>query len=748
MAPSLDGARVQADGSVELRVRSQHATRIGSQHATRIECSIYAAATGAAPVLRRVLDAGPAGGFTTRIAAADLTAAGIQGTVYYGYRAWGPNWLFDPAWTAGSAAGFAADCDGAGNRFNPNKLLVDPYALDVSHNPQTPAQPRSDLYLSGAMHRLIDTGPIAPKGIVISVPQAAVGAKPTWPLKDDIVYEVNLRGLTKNDPGVPVALQGTYAGAALRAPYLAQLGVTAVEFLPVHEFQNALNEEQSQQGRQKYWGYDTLNFLAPSRRYARDQTPGGPAREFAAMVKAYHDVGLKVFLDVVYNHHGEGDVDGATGTVGLIYSLRGLDNRSYYECLSGANPPAYQNDNGVGPNLNAANPLFRDLVMASLNYWSETLGVDGFRFDLAAVLGNANITGGYSFNGVDPSNVLNRAVAELPSRPAAGGAGVDLIAEPYTASGAGQEQGHFPVGWSEWNDRYRDTFRASQNKLGYVNVTPGTMAMRIAGSDDLFRARGRAPWNGVNYITCHDGMTLHDLHAFSDRQNALPFPKGPSPGGRSAQQEMCWDHGGDAVAQRQAVRTSLALLLLSAGTPMLEGGSEIVRTQWGNNNAFNLDTIANWIDWRGAVAQAKLMTFVTSLLAFRRAYSCLRPAAFYTGALQNRTGLKDIAWYRDDGAEVDQAYFGNAGNHFLAFRLDATGTGDPAGSVYVAYNAWTAPIPAVVPAPRPGRTWLVVADTGAAAEAWANMLADGTYVPLTNAQYTTDGRSVALLVER
>jgi isoamylase len=187
--------------------------------------------------------------------------------------------------------------------------------------------------------------------------------------------------------------------------------------------------------------------------------------------------------------------------------------------------------------------------------------VDGFRFDLAALLGNANVRGGFYFDRDDPNNVLNRAVTELPSRPAAGGPGVDLIAEPYTAGLNGQEQGNFPVGWSEWNDRYRDVFRASQNKLGFVAVTPGAMATRFAGSDDLFRARGRKPWNSINYITVHDGMTLRDLYSFSDKNNNQPFPFGPSPGGRSGQEEMCWDHGGDPAQQKQAMRTGLAILL-------------------------------------------------------------------------------------------------------------------------------------------------------------------------------------------
>ena len=214
-------------------------------------------------------------------------------------------------------------------------------------------------------------------------------------------------------------------------------------------------------------------------------------------------------------------------------------------------------------------------------------------------------------------------MTSLPARPAGGGVGIDMIAEPYTADAFGQEQGKFPAGWAEWNDRFRDAMRASQNKLGFVPVTPGTLATRFAGSDDLFRAHGRQPWSSVNYIVCHDGFTLRDLYSYNAPNNNQSFPYGPSTGGRTADEEMCWDHGGDATAQLQAVQTGLALLLLSAGVPMISGGSEIFRTQFGNNNAFNLDTVANWLDWTQTDITKALHQFVRSLCQFRLGASCL-----------------------------------------------------------------------------------------------------------------------------
>jgi isoamylase len=714
--------------------------RVSAPMATRVEVWIYAAAMDADPVLRQSMDRQTDGTFTATVAA--------PGGIYYGYRAWGPNWLFDNAWTPGSAAGFVADVDGGGNRFNPNKLLLDPYALEVSHNPLTPAHPDPTAYLSGPSFRLVDTGPFAPKGILIALPNADFGAKPSGAFKDDIIYEVHLRGLTENDPLVQANLQGTYAGAAMRAGYLRDLGVTAVEFQPIHETQNALNDLTQFSAYHNYWGYDSCSFLAPSRRYASDQSPGGPTREWIAMVKAFHAAGIKVYVDVVYNHHDEGPVDEDTGAIGTIYSLRGLDNPNYYEARSPTQLNFYEDDNGVGPNVNAATPQVRNLVLDSLKYWTNVMGADGFRFDLAAILGNADAQGGYFFNRDDPSNILNRAVAELPTRPAQGGAGVDLIAEPYTANEAGQEQGNFPAGWSEWNDRYRDAFRASQNKLGVVPVTPGEMATRFAGSDDLFGARGRKPWNSVNYIVSHDGMTLNDLYSFNGPNNNQPFPFGPSSGGRSAADEMCWDHEGDPVAQRQAVRTGLAILVLSAGTPMLLGGSEINRTVQGNNNSYNLDTVATWLDWPLAAQEAALTNYVRSLLQFRQAHPALRPAEFFTGTDHNGNGLKDLTWYTNSADEVDQAYFSDSNNHFLAYRIDGTEFGDAAGSVYVAYNGWIDPVLTTLPVNLPARRWYLAADTSAAAEAWGNIYAAGGEVKLGAPQYSVAGRSLAFFIER
>ena len=713
--------------------------------AERVELWLYPAPTGAEPMLRAAMMRVDDGTFSLSV-----PAAVAQGATCYGYRAFGPNWPYDPAWAPGSAAGFVADVDDSGNRFNPNKLLLDPHAREISHCPQTPALPDRDPYRSGAANRLVDTGPFAPKGLLFADPGGGTGTKPAHPLKDDIVYEVHVRGLTKADPDVPEALRGTYAGAALRAPYLRELGITAVEFLPVHQAQNALNDDRrfaDPPSLQNYWGYQTMGFFAPDRRHAADQTPGGATREFRAMVRAFHDAGLKVFLDVVYNHTEEAGAS-EPRDANTIYTFRGLDNDRYYETERRFGDAAtFQNNSGVGPNFDTADPLTRDLVLESLAYWANDMGVDGFRFDLAAVLGNAQTAGGFTFDRDDPANILNRAIKELPVRPAAGGAGVDLIAEPYAVNDGGAYQlGNFPVGWAEWNDRFRDTIRASQNKLGFAKVTPGQLATRIAGSQDLFGANGRAPWAVVNYVVCHDGFCLADLHAFNERNNGQPWPYGPSDGGRSSEDEMGWDHGGNVAAQLQAQRTSLALLVLAAGVPMLTGGSEFGRTQHGNNNPYNLDTAVNWLDWSLATANAGLVTFTRRLLRFRGAHEALRPAKFFTGAPSEGRDIKDITWLRDDGHEIDADYFQDAGNHFLAWQLDG-GVGAAATRLYVAYNGWVSPIAATLPLLPEGEAWSLAIDTSVNAVGFDNAHASGAEMPITGS-LSVDGRSVVVAIAR
>jgi isoamylase len=398
------------------------AFHVFSKNATRMQLELFAAPSGEPARLTVPMAKGPHDIFSAEVPLAAIQAAGIPGTVFYGYRAFGPNWPWTEEWVPGSTVGFISDVDALGNRFNPNKLLLDPYAREVSHDPATPGHLDYSVYATGAQHRAKDSASAAPKAILLSHGGGAeAGAFPDRPvraLKDDIVYEVHLRGLTKNDPTIDAQCRGTYAAAAQKAEYLSTLGVTVVELLPIHETQNDTNDLQPGTSGDNYWGYSTLAFFAPDRRYACDQSPGGPTREFQEMVRAFHARGLKVWIDVVYNHTSEGGTWGTQDTAATL-SWRGLDNSSYYQLKSGGG--GYVDNNGVGPNLNAVNPAARQMVLDSLRYWHEVMGVDGFRFDLASVLGNACFADCFQFDRDDPGNILNRAQAELPVRPPEGG---------------------------------------------------------------------------------------------------------------------------------------------------------------------------------------------------------------------------------------------------------------------------------------------------------------------------------------
>ncbi len=736
--PAPLGARFNAD-------RTQLTFTVYSSRATRVEVCLYAHPKGEAEKLRRPLSPASSGGtWSVTLPAADLAAGGVTDTVYYGYRAWGPNWPFDPAWQKGTLTGFVKDADAAGNRFNPNKLLLDPYVREVSHDPKNPDHPADADYCSGDGQRATDTGPFAPKGIVLP-PDAApgdTGTKPTRPFKDEIIYEVHLRGLTKNDPSVPELERGTYAGAARKAAYLRSLGVTAAEFLPLPESQNDANDLVASTAGDNYWGYDPYNYFAPDRRYATDKSPGGPTREFKALVRAFHGQGLKVYVDMVYNHTGEGGVspDGATARV---LSWRGLDNAAYYELRSG-DRRFYSSAAAVpGPNVNTAHPAVRREILDALAYWKDALGVDGFRFDLAPLLGNRCREECFEFDKLDPENVLNRAAHDLPVRPAGGGDGVDLIAEPW---GGAYSLGGFPSGWAEWNDAYRDAFRRSQNKLGIEPVTPAELARRFAGSSDKFQPNGRRPWHSVNFLVAHDGFTLRDLYSYNQKRNDQPWPFGPSDGG--SDDNKSWDQGGDPALQRQAARNGLAFLMLSAGVPMITGGDEMYRTQYGNNNAYNLDSVKNYLDYGDAVTFGHFFAYAKKLIAFRRAHPALRPADFFRGADGNGNGLKDITWLRDDGREADAAYLDNPDNHFLAYRIDGSEFGDGVQSIYVAYNGWKDDVSAKLPANLGGNHWHRVGDTAAWMEDQDNFKGPGQEERLDGDTYTLHGRSVLLLIEK
>ncbi len=722
--------------------------KVYSSQATRIELYLYSSASGQAEKKSLLMFKGANNIWSLTIPVSTLAGYGVTGTVYYGYRAWGSNWPYSASWTKGSAVGFVTDVDSVGNRFNPNKLLADPYALELSHDPQTQTMNNGTIYGSGPLYRNLDTGSAAPKGIVVAPSTQSIGTKPTRALKDDIVYEVHVRGLTMNDTGISASYRGTYKGAGLKAAYLASLGVTAVEFLPVQETQNDTNEvDPNSTTGDNYWGYMTLNYFAPDRRFAYDKTPGGPTKEFKAMVKSFHDQGIKVLIDVVYNHTGEGGAWSPTDVNTYnIYGMRGLDNPTYYS-LTTDRKSSWDNT-GVGGNYNTRNTIAQNLIVDSLAYWRDTLGVDGYRFDLASVLGNTCQHGCFNFDKMDAGNALNRIVAELPPRPAAGGAGVDLIAEPWAIGGNSYQVGGFPSGWSEWNGIYRDTVRSAQNQLGSAVVTTGTMASRFAGSSDLYGDDGRKPWNSVNFLTAHDGFTLKDLYSCNSKYNNQAWPLGPSDGGDD--NNHSWDQGGGAASQRQAARTGLALMMVSAGTPMLVGGDEYLRSLNCNNNPYNLDSGANWLNWSWTADQTNFNSFAKGLVAFRKAHAALRPLNFYSSVDTNGNVMEQLRWFTPTGAQADAAYFNNTANHAIAWRIDGTELGDSTSSIYVAYNAWSGQVNFVLPWPGAGKSWYRTTDTCSWAEGAGQVRAPGAEdaVGGENTVYGLCGRGALILIAK
>jgi isoamylase len=721
--------------ALELTVRSERATRI--------EVHVFDAPTGSPARLSRVIPREPGSDrWSISIPREEIIAAGVPSTVYYGLRVWGPNWPYDPAWTPGSTAGFVADVDDEGNRFNPNKLLLDPYAREMSHDPTTPEHADKNVYRTGPDYRGVDSAPFAPKAILLDEALPAVGPRPTRPLRDEVIYEVHVRGFTRSDPSVTEACRGTFAGAAEKAGYLAALGVTAIELLPIQETANARNDVEQSTSGDNYWGYSTLAFFAPDRRYACDASPGGPTRELAAMVRAMHEQGIKVYLDVVYNHTAEGGV--GNPNVATTLSLRGLDNAGYYEL--GKDKHLYFDNNGVGANTNAKSPMFRDLVIDSLRYLHDAIGVDGFRFDLAPILANACTSGCFDFDPDDPEGILTRVVKELPARPADGGEGADLIAEPWGIGQGTYQLGHFPKGWSEWNGGFRDTVRRDMNRLDLVNVTPRELLFAITGSPERFADDGRSPAASINFVVAHDGFTLRDLHSCNEKNNSQPWPYGPSSGGED--NNLSWDYGGDPVRQRQAARTALSLLLLSAGVPMITGGDELYRTQYCNNNAYNLDASTNWLDWSLPETFPEHAAYVRELLHFRNAHPALRPTTWNVAKDLDGNGMVDWAFLTDLGVPTTDAYLDNPSNHFLAWRVDGGPSGDTARSIYVAYNGTKFQIEAQLPKPAPGFSWYHVLDTSPWLEPKNNIHPAGAEELYPHPSYGVGRRAVVVFVER
>ena len=517
--------------------------------------------------------------------------------------------------------------DGAGHRFNPQQLLLDPYARELSGTFSYSESPSS---AHGLTARVVDAtydwGDDAPPAIA-------------W--ADSVLYEIHVKGATASHPEVPAALRGTYAGLAAPAmlEHFKRLGITAVNLLPVHQFVD--EQRLVNNGLTNYWGYNTLAFFAPEPRYAA-RADGRSARdEFRAMVRALHAAGIEVILDVVFNHSAETDENGPT------ISFRGIDNASYYR-LPADNRNGYENFSGCGNTLNLANPRVLQLVMDALRYWVGEMHVDGFRFDLAATL-------------TRDSGFLT-AVRQDPLL-----ARVKMIAEPWDLGPDGYHLGRFPAGWSEWNDRFRDLTRAFWLT---GEADPAAMAQRLAGSSEIFRHGGRAPQAGVNFITAHDGFTLSDLVSYQYKHNERNGEGNRDGHGHN----LSWNCGEEGessdpvVLQRrhQLRRALLATLFVAQGVPMLQGGDELGRTQAGNNNAYCQDNALTWLDW--ANADASLIDFTAGLIGLRRRFPQLRRTAWLCGE-RNANGQRDIVWWHANGREMNDSDWHTPLRGALAFLL-------------------------------------------------------------------------------
>lgn len=582
----------------------------------------------------------------------------------YGYRVHGP---YDPP---------------AGHRFNPNKLLIDPYAtiLDRSFR-LAPAHfgYRDDPWSRTAMDA-VDSAPFTPKS-VLAGDELQSGEPLRLPLAQTVIYELHVRGMTMNCDGVPAKLRGTFAGLSsvpvLR--HLRELGVTAIELLPVHPV--ADEPRLVRAGLRNYWGYNSINFFALEPRYA-----AGPAwPEFQELLRVFHGAGIEVILDVVFNHSGEGDEWGPT------ICFRGIDNAVYYRLLT-EDRSRYANHAGTGNVLNMADPAVRAMVVDSLRSFARA-GVDGFRFDLAPVLGREN-------GAFDPEAEFFRELraCQVLDR-------VKLIAEPWDATAEGYRLGAFPTPFSEWNDRFRDTVRRFWRGDAGQRCD---LATRLTGSSDLFANRG--PLASVNFVTSHDGFTLEDVVSYSQRHNWANTENNND----GAAENYSWNGGVEGASDDPSVlalrdrqkRNLLATLLLSLGVPMLTAGDELGRTQRGNNNAYCQDNEISWIDWSPDSRREEFGRFVRRMIALRAAHPVFRRDRFYSGTASPEQSCKDITWLARDASEMGPDMWSDPGDRFLACQIAAEGS----TRYYLALNAGNEPVRAMLPQVE-NRGWTLLLDT-------------------------------------
>ncbi|MGP0628483.1 glycogen debranching protein GlgX [Nitrospina sp. 32_T5] len=587
-----------------------------------------------------------------------------------------------------------------GHRFNPSKVLADPYGRLLGRRPGWNRRWHSlppDLE-GGSESRTrpdgADNADCAPLCRLVNPEFDWQGDKPpatSW--AETILYETHVKGFTRQHPDIPPGLRGTFAGLASEPAiaHLKSLGVTAVELLPIH--QGAEEQRLVQSQLTNYWNYNTLLFFAPDLRLA---ATGDPIREFREMVRSLHEAGLEVILDVVYNHTVEGDARGPT------LCFRGIDNRTYYR-LDPENPALYENITGCGNTMNFSHAQVRQLALDSLRYWVTDMHVDGFRFDLGAVLGrdeNGFSTDAAFFQAVQADPVLSR---------------VKLIAEPWDLGHEGYQVAGFPDGWSEWNDQYRQTVRRFW--LGAPDHV-GLMARRLSGSGDFYQPQNRSPRSSVNYITCHDGFTLQDLVSYQRKHNEANGEHNRDGNNDNA---SC-NHGIEGATRKPEIlkrrtrhmKNLMATLLLSLGTPMISGGDELRRTQRGNNNAYCQDNSTSWYDWHLDHGRQEFLEFIRKLIHLRKSSPIFQRDRFLTGETDPESGLKDVTWLKPDGTEMEETDWHDPEALTLACLLtcpDVNQTLLARGSILLLLNAGLEECPWILPSLPPAGNWEVLLDT-------------------------------------
>jgi len=591
---------------------------------------------------------------------------GVRPGQRYGYRVHGPWRPADGLW------------------FNPGKLLMDPYARSYSgtvtyHSAIYPSGPDGD----PDPH---DSAPHVPRSVVVAPAENPLPAGPGTPWADTVIYELHVRGFTMRHPGIPERLRGTYAGLAHPAAikHLLNLGVTAVELLPVH---HAVTEPAiSARGLTNYWGYNSLGFFAPDARYSSSGDLGQQVAEFREMVRALHEAGIEVILDVVYNHTAEGPPDGP------VLSFRGIDNGAYYR-LEPADRSRYRDYTGCGNTLDIRQFHALQMVMDSLRYWITEMGVDGFRFDLASALAR-------SLHDVDRLSSFMAVVHQDPvvNR-------VKLIAEPWDLGEGGYQVGEFPPLWTEWNGRFRDSVRDFWRG---VPTGMAELATRMSGSSDLYADDGRRPFASINFITAHDGFTLRDLVSYRHKHNEANQEHNRDGTNDNRSHNFGVEgHTGDPEvnqARRRQIRNVLSALLLATGVPMLLAGDEMLRTQHGNNNAYCQDNEISWLDWSllDDPDAVRLLRFTQRLLRLRRTSPVFRQRAFFLGEPAGQDGqVKDLAWFRPDGHEMTDRDWHSPRVRTLGMYLHGAAHHNPPACGPVVGPCW----PSQRPAARPRIAW-------------------------------------------